>query len=288
MPLHEFRLTASDGLRLQAREDSPETSLSGAIVLGQALGVPIAYYDPLAAWLAKQGFSVLRVAYRGTEGSPTGGGPPRLLDWGGLDLEAALQYQAVQHPVLPRWFIGHSISGQMLGLAPSAEGLTGMVLAASSVPDVQFYPWHQRPLLWGLWNLLLPLVAKEGRPFNAKQWKLGSGSLPGSVVLDWARFAGKSDYLFRPEWGIDTSRYAKLHGRGLALALADDAYAPLPAVEALASRYPGVNWETHCLRAADGGRKKIGHFGLFREKSGGPWWPGIASWLRGETYNGPR
>jgi predicted alpha/beta hydrolase len=64
-----------------------------------------------------------------------------------------------------------------------------------------------------------------------------------------------------------------------AYAISDDAFAPLPAVEALGRLYPNARWETRRLVPRELGVNSIGHFGFFRERFRDSLWRETADWL---------
>ena len=64
--------------------------------------------------------------------------------------------------------------------------------------------------------------------------------------------------------------------------MTDDAFAPLPAVEALGRLYPNARWETRRVAPRDVGAKALGHFGFFRERFRDSLWREAADWLEAQ------
>ena len=119
--------SASDGYPLIGTLYTPEHGIKANIVLCSATGVPQAFYRRFAEYATQFGYQVLTFDYRGVAQSA----PKRLkgftmsyLDWGTLDLAAAIDFLA-QDPI-PLFMVGHSYGGQALGLAPNHAKVTAM------------------------------------------------------------------------------------------------------------------------------------------------------------------
>ncbi|NDM57421.1 alpha/beta fold hydrolase, partial [Klebsiella pneumoniae] len=84
-----------------------------------------AFYQRFAVLAAASGYEVLLFSYRGSEGDDPAVASYRLADWGREDIDAALAWCRARAPELPRYFVGHSIGAQLLGLAGQASGLSG-------------------------------------------------------------------------------------------------------------------------------------------------------------------
>ena len=276
-------LTCSDGYSLaisQFSQDAPK----GIIVLTSAFGVSQDYYWPMAEFLVKQGFSAYCFDFRGTgSNSKTLPVDFKLADWGSLDLEAVLA-EALTHQ-LPVHVIGHSIGGQLLGLAPSSKQLTSTIFVASSSPY-----WKRWPRLAdGLKvrvnvGMILPLVSRFYKAFPAQKFGLGNQDLPPKAVQDWAKWMSKPDYLFDPSFGLDVSNYNELSFPILSLGFKDDALAPMVNIHHLMLQFQQADCTTKCITPKSVDAKHIGHTGFFKPRFESSLWPQVIDFF--EDHSG--
>jgi len=267
----EITLTAPDGYRIGAA-----TFGSGGkqVLIMPATGVPQSYYAKFAAYLAERGFSVLTFDYRGIGRSKNGDlrkMEVRMRDWALSDASAAFRHLSSDALI-----VGHSFGGQALGLLPDLDRVRGALVVGS-----QSGYWGNWPALGKLWmwpttHLALDAVTNVFGYFPAS--RLGFGEdLPPGVAKEWAAWCRHPTYLVGA-LGIEAT-YAKLRAPVRAYAISDDAFAPLPAVEALARLYPNARWETRRLAPRELGVDSIGHFGFFRERFRDSLWREAADWL---------
>ncbi|HEY0975363.1 MAG TPA: alpha/beta fold hydrolase [Solimonas sp.] len=275
----ELLLRCEDGATLKADVIRSTTSPTrGAIVIAPALGVPRAFYTRYAAYLASRGYHALLFDYRGIGGSGAeiDLAEVRLEHWGERDLQAALIAARREFGVGPLYLVGHSIGGQVPGLSPASEGLSGLVLVAASAPHPSRYRLRDRLPIEFMWRVLVPLLGR-GRVFPARKVGFASVDLPGSVVRRWRDWGLTRDYLFDGRHGLDTARYARLHQPVLAYSFADDAYASREAVSALLAHYPAARIEHRHVEPMAG--KRLGHFGYFRDSQRDTLWAQTVDWL---------
>lgn len=277
-----LRLRAADGYEL-AGEMFSAAQPRGCVVLAGALGVPRGYYAAFAQGLANQGISVLTFDWRGSGDSRQGavrGRHMRMVDWGRLDLEAALASALEQvHPEV--FLVGHSAGGQLLGLAPSAARLRGAVLVAASAPNLRHYPASSWPKLLLAWYGFAPLLGHLD-DYPAKRLGLGSTQVAGGVVREWARWARSPDYLFSQRFGLPLLGYRSFTQPLLACGFDDDDYAPPQAVDALLQQFPRARLRREILQAGEHG--PLGHFGVFRSQHQALW-ARMAAWMREHIPN---
>jgi predicted alpha/beta hydrolase len=271
-------LVCADGCRIDAsRYCGGERA---AVLIAPALGVPRRFYEPFARFLAGRGYDVLTIDYRGTSGSGQGCDVAaiRLVDWGRLDLDAALRHLWSESKATRRVLVGHSLGGQLPGLTAESEGLSAMVLIGASCPYPPLYPLIPRLRMLLLWCVLVPWLSRGRSHFPARRIGFSSIDIPAGAMRDWARWGLSRNYLFDPAHGLDTARYAALELPLLAYSFADDDYAVRPAVDALLARYSSARIDRrHIGRPIDGSR--IGHFGYFSAKMRDSLWLHTADWL---------
>ena len=96
------------------------------------------------------------------------------------------------------------------------------------------------------------------------------------VAREWARWGRRPQYLMEP--GL-AEGFARVRRPLLAYSLADDPYAPRPAVEALLDLYTEADIHHRHITPKDVGTGEIGHFGFFRERFRDTLWKDTAAWL---------
>lgn len=282
MPMSEtIELTCADGATLpatiqRARDGDPGSR--PAVVIAPALGVPRRFYLKFAAYLGDRGYDSLCFDYRGIEGAgrEIDLADVRLEHWGERDLQAALLAARARFGDGPLYLVGHSIGGQIPGLAAASETLAGLVLVAASAPYPARYPLRDRLQIELMWRVLVPLLGR-GRLFPARKVGFASIDLPGSVVRRWRDWGLTPDYLFDARHGLDTTRYARLTLPLLAWSFSDDSYASRAAVEALLAHYPAARLTHRHVDPKPG--QVLGHFGYFRESQRDTLWRETADWL---------
>ncbi len=268
----------ADGVELAATRFAGGDRI--AVLIAPALGVPRRFYDALAQYLAGRGFDVLSFDYRGLgdSGADREPGTIRLADWGRLDLDAALAWLSTNTSARRRVLLGHSLGGQLPGLAPASAHLDAMVTIGASAPYPRLYPLLPRLRMLLLWRVLTPLLTRGRSHFPARRIGFSSVDIPAAAMRDWAQWGLQPEYLFDPALGLDTQRYAQLTVPLLAYSFADDDYAVRPAVEALLQRYASAQIEhRHIGRPQAAGR--IGHFGFFHPRMRDSLWRDTADWL---------
>lgn len=276
----DVRWACADGFALPATLFVPPAPRA-VLVVAAAMGVPRRYYGKFAADMAARGIAAVTFDYRGIGEAAAGLADPRgtsFQDWGRLDLHAVLEQVYARFPGLPVFLCGHSAGAQIVGLTPHAERLAGLVFVAGPRPHVSQDRGSYRifSTLW--WYVLVPLGSLRAW-FPARRLGFSSVDVPSGVTREWARWARAPRYLFTPEFGIDTSRYARLRQPLLAFSFADDRYTPPASAEALLSEYPGAQVTRRPVRPSEVGARAIGHLGFFRESLRDTLWRETAGWI---------
>lgn len=272
--LGNFVLTTADGTKLAATLVAP-VEPGGIIVIASAMAVRRRLYFAFAKFAATQGFAVLVFDYRGVAESLTG--PPRhsnvdLRDWGRQDIEAAIVHMSERFAGLPLYFLGHSVGGQVLPLAPSAAKFKAIALVGA-----QSGSWQHRPALFALalaavWFVIMPSVIILFGFVPARL--MGGTALPGSVARTWAHWGRHSEYIMADGETVRRA-FDAIKAPVCAFSFSDDMlYAPPKSVDALLRWYGGKTQHTH-LRPEDLGHKKIGHFGCFSSRFRTSLWPRV-------------
>jgi predicted alpha/beta hydrolase len=246
------------------------------------MGVPRRVYRAFATFLAGHGFPTLTFDYCGVAGSRAGlrtRPGTTIEDWALLDLPAAVEAAAAQRPGLPLVHLAHSVGGQILGLAPAetTDRYRAAVLVASQIGDWRLWPPRQKPLIWALWHLVIPLTTLLLGRFPSRWFGMGE-TLPRGAALQWARWGRRRDYLF----GISSPRAPRRHGELriliLAVSFEADLYAAPRGVEGLLDRYAGCAITRRVIGHGDP-EPRPGHFTFFRRELGEPYWSEVVAFL---------
>lgn len=279
-------IPATDGFELAASLYEPAPDRDGrraVIVVNSGTGIVRRFYGRFAAFLAENGFPTLTWDYRGI-----GASRPRSLrgfvatmrDWGERDLEGVLAYARGRWPDRSLLVVGHSAGGQVVGLAPRAREVAGLLAVAAQSGYYRHWPAPRRFAMAALWRLVMPAASTLLGFFPAKALGLGE-DLPRGVALEWARWCRSRDYMVDETGRPLRPHFAALAAPILAYSFADDPFAPRPAVEQLLSFYENAPTTHRHVRPAERGLGRVGHFGFFRETYRDSLWAEALDWLRG-------
>jgi predicted alpha/beta hydrolase len=278
--MQNVEFAAGDGLTLGGTLFRPDAPNGAAVVIHAASGVKQEYYAKFAAFLADQGFTALTFDYRGIGRSrpkALRGFRARMQDWAALDAAGALRFLEQAAPGERVLVVGHSFGGQCLGVIPGNERYAGLLAVASQSGYWRHWPGLGRIGMWLATHVVLPGLSRLLGYFPAR--RLGQGEdLPEGVAREWASWCRHPGYIVG---ALDAkAQYAQLTMPLRAVWLADDAYAPLPAVRALLGFYPAASGEIVEVYPRMVGAEKIGHFGFFRERFRDTLWQAAADWLK--------
>ncbi len=274
-----LRIPALDGYGLAATLYEPAAGggQEGPVVLiNSATAVRRGYYDAFARHLAGEGFTVVSYDYRGIGGSRPdrlAGFQARMLDWGRLDLAGVLEWIGGHLRPSRLLVVGHSVGGQLVGLAEGNWRLHALLAVASQSGWWGHWPRPARYRMAFRWYLV-PVVT---RLFGYLPGSFGTKEdLPAGVARQWAYWGRRPDYLM--EEGVRAG-FERFRGPILAYSFSDDGYAPRAAVEGLLDFYTQADiWHRH-LRPADVGAEEVGHFGFFRDRFRETLWRDTTAWL---------
>lgn len=258
--------TASDGYPLIGILYTPEHGIKANIVLCSATGVPQAFYRRFAEYATQFGYQVLTFDYRGVAQSA----PKQLkgfkmsyLDWGTLDLAAAIDFLA-QDPI-PLFMVGHSYGGQALGLAPNHAKVTAMYCFGTGAGWHGYMPFKEKMKVQVIWNIIFPpMVTVTGYlPWS----KLNMGAdLPIGVYQQWRKWCKNPTYFFAdPEQHALIAQYAQVKTPIYAVSALDDDWALPNSRHAFMQHYRQAPMQFINISASDYGLKEIGHMGYFRK-----------------------
>ena len=271
---------ARDGYRLAGTLYRPKSPNRRAVLVQAATGVRQEYYGKFAAYLAARGFAVLSFDYRGIGRSRRGGlrgFKADARDWAEKDIGGALDYLARATHGARLIGVGHSFGGQVFGLVPGNERYAAVMTFGSQSGYWKHWTGSARIGMWVLTHVLLPSVSRVLGYMPARIVRQGE-DLPGGAAREWARWCRHPDYVIGA-LGAQAA-YAGFRAPIRAVVSLDDAYAPLPAVEAFLAFYPNAPHRLERVDPAALGGGPIGHFGYFRERFKDTLWRDAADWMQ--------
>lgn len=277
---------AEDGFQLSGTLFEPETPPLGAVLVNGATGVQHAYYKAFCIHLASLGLVVLSYDYRGIGGSALGFKDPDKLTmraWGELDTAAAIELLAERFPDCALLMVGHSVGGQLLGLAPNNHRIQAAYMIASQSGYWRLWPLRLQPMMAAMWWLAVPVALHV---FGYLPRQLAGYPLPRGIAAEWRRWCTHRDFIV-DERGVPIREGFQRYRGALRMIHIedDDSYAPRAAVAALASFYTGTAPDVATLYPRDIGLSKLGHFGFFRRTVPTTAWDAVADWLLESTQS---
>ena len=269
----EERVIAADGTPISARFFRPEASPPrGAVLLVPAMGTRQGFYAPLGEWLAARGFLAATFDYRGTGRSLQGrmrDAAADLLDWARLDCGAMLDAVTARAGGAPVTWVGHSLGGQILPFVPKLERVARVITVGAGIGYWRIYPWRLRIGAPWLWHVAVPLgIALFGYFPGRRLGKIGD--VPAPAMRQWRRWCLDPDYAAGAERAHD--RYAAVRNPILSLSFTDDEFMSAAAVDRLHALYAGAPRTMRRIAPAEAGVARVGHFGFYRERTGGRLW----------------
>ncbi|MET8699694.1 alpha/beta fold hydrolase [Kitasatospora sp. NPDC004723] len=251
---------------LAATVTVPDRAPSAVAVLWPALGVRAAHYEAFCAELARAGFGVVCADLRGQGASgPRADRSARhgYHELATLDWPAVLGAARTRFGALPVYSVGHSLGGQvsLLHAAADPEAVAGVALVATGSVDHRGFPGLHGPRVLAATHLTAAVATAVGH------WpgdRLGFAGRQSAVLMrDWARICRTGR--FEPA-GADRdyeTLLAELTLPVLALSVAGDDLAPLPAVDRLCAKIPSARLDRD-HHAGDAGRRPD-HFRWVRD-----------------------
>lgn len=260
-------LTTKDDYQIAATRFHAQGKLRGHIVVAGATAVPQGFYRRFAEFASRRGYTTLTMDYRGIGGSKHGslkGFGMHLLDWGRLDLAAAIDEMADES--VPLFLVGHSFGGHAIGLLPNHNRLAACYVFGTGAGWHGWMPFVEGLRVRFLWNVVLPLLVRwKG---YAPMSMLGIGEdIPKGVYAPWRQWCRFPHYFFDdPSCGEIVEQYAAVKLPIIAANALDDLWALPRSRDAFLRGYRNASIRTIDISPeAVGG--SIGHMGYFRSTS---------------------
>ncbi len=283
-PPEMLTIPARDGYPLSAARFRPhddDSETNGVAVFCAATGTPQTLYYRCARYFAERGMTAYAWDYRGIGRSAPAvlrGFDASVATLAERDIPAVLDFVHQAHPSADLNYIGHSVGGQLMGMAENASLITRAVFCSSQNGYWKLQGRHQKYAVWLAAHVVLPGLTRLVGYFP---WKRLSGgeNLPAPMALQWAKWCRSPNYLFDDDSLPHRERYAQFRAPILAWCFTDDDWGTPAAVHSLMSHYRNADVCYREVAPADVGRQKIGHFGYFRRGSE-PLWDETLQWLQ--------
>jgi len=278
------RLLCEDGYPIAVtlyKTNSPR----GTIIIAPALAATQSFYADFAGFLSSQGFDCITFDYRGSGDSLSKIKlyDISLEDWGIQDIEAVIRFAKQRcrsfpenHPI---HLIGHSIGGQLVGLAQSSRYLDRIVHVAVSAPYWLRWSFPMNAKMLAVSRVLIPFFSAFRDQFPSRRLGLGGMDVPVSVVKQWARWMRSPDYMFDPRFGLDLSGYQALEQPLFSLSFSDDDMAPDKNVAHLLTNFPNARINHRHVDVSTLESGGVRHAGFFKPRFEESLWRETLEWL---------
>ena len=284
--MKKFCLQTQDNFTIHGDIYKPDGNIKGGVIINSATAVKKIFYEPFATFLANNGFVVLTYDYRGIgsskPNSPSSEKKLTMNAWGKLDFDAVIQWAKNKFPQIQWHCVGHSVGGQLVGLAPNNKELESVYCVAAQNGYWKNWRWRDRFRVFAIWYLLVPFFTKVlGRVPGAL---LGGESLPASIAIEWARWCRHPDFIIDENNQPIREHFESLYIKMRFLAISDDfSFAPIKAVKALIGFYRNADSEYHLVDSQKISNRNLGHFGFFKRANQDSLWGDALNWLNDDT-----
>jgi predicted alpha/beta hydrolase len=249
------------------------------VLINSATAVARGFYTKFAMACMESGArAALVYDYRGVGESTRPdhwSGRINMMDWGMLDMPAAIRFLQACAPGFPLVGVGHSIGGTMLGLCGKSESFQRFVMVGAALGTLCMT--DERLKLFVRMNIIgRPIAALLGK---APKW-IGLGTdLPRTVFYDWVRWSSQANYLFDDPEICGDRHFAEVSTPLLSVAVHDDPWATPRAIRAHNAHFPNAPIKRCQVTQNPVENRPIGHFGFFRSRFSRTLWPGVIDWM---------
>lgn len=243
-----------------------EAEKDAVLIISSATGVKQGFYKKFADFVSAKGITVITSDYSGIGLSlkqPIKQIKSNVSDWGKNDLEAVIKYTKENYPNAKITLLGHSIGGQIIGLAKSSSSVQKKILVAAQSGYWKLWEGFERVKMWANWYILFPTLINLFGYMPSKRIS-GMEDLPKNVAKQWSDWGRKPNYLF-DEVSEQDLFFKNISIKTIAISIENDFYAPKKAVDFFTEKYENADIKKMHLKPTEYNTKDIGHFGIFRE-----------------------
>lgn len=235
------------------------------LIIVSAMGVKQSFYKNFSEFAEANGISVITFDYSGIGNSLNGNIKSyrdSLYSWGNKDLEAVIKYLIEKFPHHNKVIIGHSVGGQLIGLAPSSVYLDKMILISAQSGFWGFWKGIDKVKMFLNWYLLFPTLTYFIGYMPSKRFSKME-NLPANVAKEWAKWCRNPNYLF-DYFSEEKTFFNKIKCAATSISFDDDFFAPKKSVDWLSQKFQNVTLKRKHFFPNDFNVTKIGHFDLFK------------------------
>ncbi|MGA2708452.1 MAG: alpha/beta fold hydrolase [Steroidobacteraceae bacterium] len=256
------------GRTIAAHFFHPAREATAAVLIVPAMGVAQKFYAAFASWLASQGYLVATFDYFGmglSRRSTLRSIEVNITDWARIDCEAMIQNIGAEAPGKQLYWLGHSLGGQIVGLAPSWPRISKVVTIACGSGYWLDNPPGLKWKVWWLWYVAVPVSTRLMGYFPGKRLRK-IGDLPRGVIEQWRRWCLDPDYAYGAEGSEFQAQYAAMNSPITSLSFDDDEFMSARNTELLHGYYRSAARKMTRIAPQDIGAARIGHFGFFNAR----------------------
>ncbi|HHF0522406.1 TPA: alpha/beta hydrolase [Vibrio alginolyticus] len=274
-------ISTKDGLVLTAMIFTPKVSPKAGVIINSATAVKQSYYEDFARYLMGQGYLVITYDYRGIGASAIENFRDARLTmkaWGEYDLQAVLKWGLMHFEELDWHCVGHSVGGQIIGLADNSQYLKSVYCVSAQSGYWKHWENIKQVRMFAMWHLVVPLLSNLFGKVPGVF--LGGESLPGGIAKQWAYWGRHKQYIVDEKGAPIREGFDRIHCDIKFLQIDDDSdFAPPKAVEALRGFYKNANSDIEVLVTKEAGDMRIGHFGFFKRHYRETLWFKLSDWF---------
>jgi predicted alpha/beta hydrolase len=271
-----IQIKCADGYLLSAKLYHAQNSSNQAfpVLICPATGIVKEFYHAYAEWLSSMGYTVMSFDFRGIGASlhgPLKQSNASIVDWGQLDITAAIDCLLVHTAKEKVILLGHSAGGQLLGISPNHAKVAKVIAVAGSTGHVHNLKGKTKFLAPVMFHIVFPISNKLKGYGATKMIGMGE-NLPKKVAKQWAQFCGTQGYVMH---AVKKEKLPDFHAEITcpitAIWASDDEIATPANVNAFLQLYPNATTSMIELKPQQYQHKSIGHMHMFRKSHRNLW-----------------
>ncbi|MBL1281112.1 MAG: alpha/beta fold hydrolase [Fluviicola sp.] len=265
--MNKRQIKTTKGHEISVTEFESSSDSNSVVILLPATGVKQSFYYKFAEFLQSNGYSTYTFDYFGIGDSkyrPLKEQDTSASDWGSNDFESVMSFYLEKYPKKKVSIIGHSIGGQLIGLAPSSVQANKIILIAAQSGYWKFWKGKGRVKMFFNWHLVFPLLTGLYGYFPGERFKIME-NLPKTMSFEWRKWCLSPNYLF-DHISYKDLYFDKIQCDLFSYSVKNDRFAPKESVNWITDKYCSTNQERRHLSSKDSNSKSIGHFSFFKEE----------------------